>query len=120
MPRTTIATAKFAKAAADFGATVLLSNHTEFDNGYDKAHTVAGRKPGAANPFDVGRDAVARYFTVVQTCTAAARLRALGKSQEQRVATENSSASSPPCRGRYSSTLDTLRDQLSNHPVTTY
>ena len=46
---------KMAKAAADFGATALLSNHTEFDNGYYKAHTAAGRKAGEANPFDVGR-----------------------------------------------------------------
>ena len=45
---------KMAKAAADFGATVLLSNHTEFDNGYYKSHAAANRKPGEANPFDVG------------------------------------------------------------------
>ena len=70
---------KMAKAAADFGATVLLSNHTEFDNGYYKAHTAANRKPGEANPFDVGRDAVDRYFTVVEQCTTAAKLRAAGK-----------------------------------------
>jgi metallo-beta-lactamase class B len=67
---------KMAKAAADFGATVLLSNHTEFDNGYYKAHTAANRKPGEANPFDVGRDAVGRYFAVVDACTSAAKLRA--------------------------------------------
>lgn len=67
---------KFAKAAADYGATVLLSNHTEFDNGYYKAHTAAGRKPADPNPFDVGRDGVARYFTVVQNCATAAKLRA--------------------------------------------
>jgi metallo-beta-lactamase class B len=71
--------AKMAKAAADFGATVLMSNHTEFDNGYYKAHTAANRNAGAANPFDVGRDAVAQYFTVVHTCATAARLRATGK-----------------------------------------
>jgi metallo-beta-lactamase class B len=70
---------KLAKAAADFGATVLLSNHTEFDNAYFKAHTAAHRKPGARNPFDVGAAAVARYFAVVQDCTAAAKLRATGK-----------------------------------------
>ena len=70
--------AKFAKAAADYGATVLLSNHTEFDNGYYKAHTAAFRKSAEPNPFDVGRDGVARYFTVVQNCTMAAKLR-LGK-----------------------------------------
>jgi metallo-beta-lactamase class B len=66
---------KFAKAAAEFGATALLSNHTEFDNGYYKAHTAANRKPGESNPFDVGRDGVARYFTVVENCAEAARLR---------------------------------------------
>jgi metallo-beta-lactamase class B len=71
---------KMAKAAADFGATALLSNHTEFDNGYYKAHTAANRKPGTANPFDVGRDAVGRYFTVVEQCSTAAKLRAAGKS----------------------------------------
>jgi metallo-beta-lactamase class B len=71
---------KMAKAAADFGATALLSNHTEFDNGYYKAHTAANRKAGEANPFDVGRGAVGRYFTVVEDCAAAAKLRVAGKS----------------------------------------
>jgi metallo-beta-lactamase class B len=71
--------AKMAKAAADFGATVLMSNHTEFDNGYLRSHTAANRKTGASNPYDVGREAVARYFTVVQNCATAAKLRAAGK-----------------------------------------
>jgi metallo-beta-lactamase class B len=70
---------KFAKAASDYGATILLSNHTEFDNGYYKAHTAASRKAGEANPFDVGRDGVARYFSVVQHCVNAAKLRAAQK-----------------------------------------
>jgi metallo-beta-lactamase class B len=70
---------KLANAAADFGATALMSNHTEFDNGYFRAHTAAARKPGAANPYDVGKEAVARYFAVVQNCTMAAKLRATGK-----------------------------------------
>jgi len=70
-------TQKMAKAAADYGATVLLSNHTEFDNGYFKAHTAANRKGAdVANPFDMGAAGVARYFTVVETCAAAAKLRA--------------------------------------------
>jgi len=67
---------KFAKAAADYGATILLSNHTEFDNAYYKAHTAANRKPGEPNPFEVGKDGVARYFTVVRDCTTAAKMRA--------------------------------------------
>jgi len=70
---------KMAKAAADYGATALMSNHTEFDNAFFKAHTAANRKPGEANPFDVGAAAVARYFTVVQDCATAARIRATGK-----------------------------------------
>jgi len=70
---------KMAKAASDFGATVLISNHTEFDNGYYKAHTAASRKPGESNPFDVGRPAVGRYFTVVEDCATAAKLRAAAK-----------------------------------------
>jgi metallo-beta-lactamase class B len=70
---------KMAKAAADYGATALLSNHTEFDNAYFKADTAAGRRPGEANPFEVGADGVARYFTVVQDCVEADKIRALGK-----------------------------------------
>ena len=71
---------KMAKAAADFGATALMSNHTEFDNAFYKAHTAANRKPGAANPFDVGKAAVGRYFTMVEECTTAAKVRSVGKS----------------------------------------
>ena len=67
---------KMAKAAADFGATVLLSNHSEFDDAFFKAHTAASRQPGEANPFDVGADGVARYFRVVENCTEATKLRA--------------------------------------------
>jgi metallo-beta-lactamase class B len=70
---------KMAKAAAEYGATALLSNHSEFDNAYLKAHAAAGRQPGDANPFDVGADGVARYFGVVENCVAAAKLRATGQ-----------------------------------------
>jgi metallo-beta-lactamase class B len=70
---------KMAKAAADFGATALMSNHSEFDNAFYKAHTAANRKPGEANPFDVGKAGVGRYFTVVEDCTTATKVRAGGK-----------------------------------------
>jgi metallo-beta-lactamase class B len=70
---------KMAKAAADFGATVLLSNHSEFDDAYYKSHAAADRKAGEPNPFDVGADAVARYFRVVEECTEATAMRAAGK-----------------------------------------
>jgi hypothetical protein len=39
----------------------------------------ADRQPGVANPFDVGADGVARYFTVVQSCAMAAKLRIAGQ-----------------------------------------
>jgi metallo-beta-lactamase class B len=70
---------KMAKAAADYGATALISNHSEFDDAYFKAHVAADRQPGVANPFDVGADGVARYFAVVQSCAMAARLRVAGQ-----------------------------------------
>jgi metallo-beta-lactamase class B len=70
---------KLAKAASESGATALISNHTEFDNAYYKAHTAAHRQPGEANPFDVGRDAVGRYFTLVEQCATAAKLRSAAK-----------------------------------------
>jgi metallo-beta-lactamase class B len=70
---------KMAKAAADYGATALMSNHSEFDDAFFKAHSAANRQPGEANPFDVGTDGVARYFSVVQNCAAATRIRASGQ-----------------------------------------
>ena len=70
---------KMAKAAADYGATALMTNHSEFDDAFFKAHSAANRKPGEANPFDVGKDGVARYFTVVQACATATKLRATGQ-----------------------------------------
>jgi metallo-beta-lactamase class B len=72
---------KMAKAAADFGATVLMSNHTEFDNGFFRAHAAANRKRGEPNPYDVGKEAVARYFTVVEDCATATKLRAADRSR---------------------------------------
>lgn len=70
---------KMAKATADYGATALLSNHSEFDDGYLKAHTAADRKGDEPNPFNVGLNGVARYFEVVESCAAAAKLRVASK-----------------------------------------
>jgi metallo-beta-lactamase class B len=70
---------KMAKAAADYGATALMSNHSEFDDAFLKAHSAANRQTGEANPFDVGADGVARYFSVVQNCVAATKIRATGQ-----------------------------------------
>ena len=70
---------KVAKAAADFGATALVSNHSEFDNAYYKSIAAAHRKPGEPNPFEVGKAAIGRYFAVVDQCVSAVKLRAGAK-----------------------------------------
>lgn len=67
---------KIAKAAADAQASVLISNHSEYDGAYTKARLVsAPRQPGENNPFIVGVDGVQRYFTVMTECAMASKLR---------------------------------------------
>ena len=68
---------KMASAATAYGATVLLSNHSEFDNAVSKIKMQAARKQGEPSPFDLGSDAVARYFKVTEECAEAARLKLL-------------------------------------------
>jgi len=64
---------KMAKAAADAGATILMTNHSEFDNAVTKIKMMAARKPGEPSPFEIGAEAVARYFTVTEECAQLAR-----------------------------------------------
>jgi metallo-beta-lactamase class B len=66
---------KMAAAAASANATILMSNHSEFDSAITKIRMLASRKPGEAHPFDIGKEAVARYFTVTGECAQAARLK---------------------------------------------
>lgn len=66
---------KMAAAAAAANATVLISNHTEFDNAIPKIRLLALRKPGEPNPFETGKEAIARYFTVTGECAQAARIK---------------------------------------------
>lgn len=71
---------KIAKVAADAGATVVLSNHSEYDGAYTKARLVGlKREAGEGHPFVVGTDGVQRYFTVMTECALAAKLRAGAK-----------------------------------------
>lgn len=66
---------KLAKAAADAGASVLMSNHTQFDNAYHYARIAQLTRPaGEPHPYEVGAAAVARYFTVASECAEAAKL----------------------------------------------
>jgi metallo-beta-lactamase class B len=69
---------KFARMAAQEKATVLMTNHTEFDSAYIRARLMAVRKPGEAHPYEAGTNGVTRYFTVMAECAKAqiARLKA--------------------------------------------
>src|SRR5260370_12214816 len=55
---------KMAAAAASANATILMSNHSEFDSATTKIRMLPSRKPGEPHPFEVGKEAVARYFVV--------------------------------------------------------
>ena len=69
---------KIAKAAAAAGASILMSNHTEFDGAWIKVRLLAARKPGDPHPYDVGTDGVQRYFKMAAECAMATRMKALG------------------------------------------
>jgi metallo-beta-lactamase class B len=71
---------RIAKVAAEVEASVMLSNHSEYDGAYTKARLIsAPRQPGESHPFIVGTDAVQRYFTVMAECATASKLRAGAK-----------------------------------------
>jgi len=67
---------RMAQAAAAAGASVILSNHSEYDNAYTKARLVGvKREIGEDNPFIVGPPSVQNYFTVMEECATASKLR---------------------------------------------
>src|SRR5215469_7869618 len=68
---------KMAEHAGSLNATVLMSNHSEFDNAVTKIKTLAARKAGEPHPFELGREAVQRYFKVTDECAQVARLKLL-------------------------------------------
>ena len=68
---------KMASLAASLGASVIMSNHSEFDSAVTKIKTMAARRPGDPHPFDLGRDAVQRYFKTSDECAQVARLKLL-------------------------------------------
>jgi metallo-beta-lactamase class B len=63
-----------ASKAAATGATVLLSNHSEFDNAANKNRMLAARGNGP-HPYEIGADWIQRYFQVMQSCARAAQIR---------------------------------------------
>ena len=66
---------KMAAAAAASNAAILMSNHSEFDAAVTRIKMLAARKPGEPHPYELGKAAVARYFTVTSECAQAARLK---------------------------------------------
>jgi metallo-beta-lactamase class B len=67
---------RIARVAADAGASVMLSNHSEYDGAYTKARLLsAPRQIGEGHPFIAGPDSVQRYFTVMAECAMASKLR---------------------------------------------
>ena len=67
---------RIAEAAAAANATVILSNHSEYDGAYTKARLLlAPRVEGENHPFITGADRVQAYFTVMQECATASKLR---------------------------------------------
>jgi metallo-beta-lactamase class B len=65
---------KMAQKAAAVHATVLLSNHSEFDNAYNRNRMLASRGNGP-HPYEVGEEWVQRYFNVTKGCARAAQIR---------------------------------------------
>jgi hypothetical protein len=77
-------------ACASHRATVLLSNHSEFDNATTKVKMLAGRGD-RPHPFDIESDLVQRYFEVTRNGARAAQI-----GLERLAATANLSAHSAP------------------------
>ena len=67
---------KFAAAAKAAGASIILSNHSMYDQAWIRSHMA--RQPGDTSPFAVGADAVQRYFTVLSECAKAEKVRLKG------------------------------------------
>jgi metallo-beta-lactamase class B len=66
---------KIAEAARVAGATVLMSNHTEFDRAYDRVRiSQLPRASGEKHPYESDVATVQRYFEMTANCAEAQRL----------------------------------------------
>ena len=66
---------KLAAAAAAAGATVLMTNHTEFDGAHDRARIAQlPRAAGEKHPYETDAATVQRYFEMTGNCAEAQRL----------------------------------------------
>jgi len=66
---------KMADAARAAGATILMSNHTEFDRAYDRVRLAQlPRATGEKHPYESDAATVQRYFEMTGNCAEAQRL----------------------------------------------
>lgn len=66
---------KLSDAARAAGATVLMTNHTEFDRAYDRARIAQlPRTAGEKHPYETDAATVLRYFEMGSLCAEAQRL----------------------------------------------
>ena len=66
---------KMHEVARAAGATVLMTNHTEFDRGYDRARIAQlPRAAGEKHPYETDAATVQRYFEMGSLCADAERL----------------------------------------------
>jgi len=63
-----------AQQAEAVDASVILSNHSEFDNAINRNKMLLGRGEGP-HPYEVGQEWVQRYFQVMEGCARAAQIR---------------------------------------------
>jgi metallo-beta-lactamase class B len=70
---------KMAEAAKAAGATILMSNHSEFDDAWERGRLMRSRRAGEPHPYQLGEDAVQRYFTLTSECAIAQRDRLAGR-----------------------------------------
>ena len=69
---------KMAEIADAAGATVLMSNHTEFDRAYDRVRIAQlPRAAGEKHPYETDTLTVQRYFEMTGNCAEAQRLLSL-------------------------------------------
>lgn len=61
----------FSDVVARARADVLLSNHTKYDQTFEKVAALKTRKPGAPHPFVIGTPSVRRFLTVAGECALA-------------------------------------------------
>lgn len=66
---------KMLNAARAAGATVLMTNHTDFDGAWNRARLAQlPREAGEAHPYEIGTARVQNYFSMQRDCAEAQRL----------------------------------------------